>query len=88
MVYAVSARDQARAQEYAQKWGIEKVYGGATGYQGELRVLTIIHTQIYFLTDMLDDPEVEVVYNPVRFPMHMDRIMLTPCLVAAGRVAL
>ncbi|KAF5383625.1 hypothetical protein D9615_003556 [Tricholomella constricta] len=33
VVYAVAARDKARAAAFAKKYGIEKVYGGPTGYQ-------------------------------------------------------
>jgi len=32
-VYAVAARDQKRAEAFAKKHGIEKAYGGSTGYQ-------------------------------------------------------
>lgn len=34
ILYAVSARDTARATAYAKKHGFEHVYGGSTGYQG------------------------------------------------------
>lgn len=33
-VYAVAARDERRASDYAKKYGIPKVYGGINGYQG------------------------------------------------------
>lgn len=35
IVYAVAARDKNRATAYAKKHGIEKVYGGPSGYQGD-----------------------------------------------------
>lgn len=34
VVYAVAARDKSRAETFAKKHGIEKVYGGPNGYQG------------------------------------------------------
>ncbi len=34
IIAAVAARDQAKAEAFARKHGIEKVYSGATGYQG------------------------------------------------------
>ncbi|KAG6908958.1 hypothetical protein DXG01_002564 [Tephrocybe rancida] len=33
VVYAVAARDKARATTFAKKYGIEKAYGGPNGYQ-------------------------------------------------------
>lgn len=36
VVYAVAARDKERAVVYGKKYGIEKVYGGPNGYQGQL----------------------------------------------------
>ncbi|KAJ3877084.1 NAD(P)-binding protein [Lentinula edodes] len=48
IVYAVAARDQGKAEKFAKKHGIVKVYGGGDGYQ-----------------QLLDDPEVDAIYNPV-----------------------
>jgi hypothetical protein len=36
VIYAVAARDLNRANAYAKTHGIEKAYGGANGYQGEV----------------------------------------------------
>jgi hypothetical protein len=36
VIYAVAARDEARAQIFARKHGINKVYSGAEGYQRTL----------------------------------------------------
>ena len=47
---AVAARDRARAEEYAQKHGFERVLDD---YQA-----------------VIDDPEVEVVYNPLANGLH------------------
>jgi predicted dehydrogenase len=33
VVYAVASRDNKKASAFAKKYGIEKVYSGATGYQ-------------------------------------------------------
>jgi len=33
VVFAIAARSRDRAQEFAKKWGIQKVYGGQDGYQ-------------------------------------------------------
>ncbi|KAG6853881.1 hypothetical protein C0991_000346 [Blastosporella zonata] len=54
VLYAVAARDKARATAYAKKHGIEKVYGGPNGYQ-----------VFQLLQELLDDPEVDVIYNPL-----------------------
>ena len=34
VIHAVAARDLSKAQGFAKKHGIDKVYGGATAYQG------------------------------------------------------
>ncbi|KIY69651.1 NAD(P)-binding protein [Cylindrobasidium torrendii FP15055 ss-10] len=52
VIYAVAARDKARAQEYADKHGITKVHDS---YQ-----------------DLLDDPEIDVVYNPLPNGLHFE----------------
>ncbi len=36
VIAAVAARDQVKAEAFAKKHGIEKVYSGATGYQGSI----------------------------------------------------
>lgn len=64
-VYAVAARDQKRAEAFAKKYGIEKAYGGSTGYQ-----------------QLLDDPEVEAVYNPLPNGLHYEWTMKA---LAAGK---
>ncbi|THU83074.1 NAD(P)-binding protein [Dendrothele bispora CBS 962.96] len=58
LLYAVAARDKARAEEFARKHGFQKSYGGATGYQ-----------------DMIDDPEVDVIYNPLPNGLHFEWTM-------------
>ncbi|TFY74049.1 hypothetical protein EWM64_g9963, partial [Hericium alpestre] len=65
VVHAVAARDQARADAFAKKWGISKAYGGAGAYQ-----------------KLLDDPEVEVVYNPLPNGLHYEWTMKA---LAAGK---
>nr|GAT50766.1 NAD binding rossmann fold oxidoreductase [Mycena chlorophos] len=62
VVYAVAARDQARAAAYAKKHGIEKVYGS---YQ-----------------ELLDDPEVDCIYNPLPNGLHYEWTMKA---LAAGK---
>ncbi|HEX7825467.1 MAG TPA: Gfo/Idh/MocA family oxidoreductase [Mycobacterium sp.] len=47
---AVAARDQARAESFAEKYGVERV---VASYQ-----------------DVIDDPEVDVVYNPLANSLH------------------
>ena len=47
---AVAARDPARAKDFADKYGVERV---AASYQ-----------------DVVDDPEVDVVYNPLANSLH------------------
>ena len=64
-VYAVAARDQKRAEAFAKKHGIEKAYGGSTAYQrSPFSCLTFLWLMDYCL-ELLNDPEVEAVYNPV-----------------------
>jgi predicted dehydrogenase len=36
VVYAVAARDKARADAFAKKYKIPKTYGGPNGYQGAI----------------------------------------------------
>jgi xylose dehydrogenase (NAD/NADP) len=51
-VVAVGSRDLARAQEFAQTWGIDRAYGT---YE-----------------ELLADPEVEAIYNPLPNTMHVE----------------
>lgn len=50
VVEGVAARDRKRAQEFAKKHGIKRVFGG---YQ-----------------EMIDDPAIDVVYNPLPNGLH------------------
>ena len=68
VVAAVAARDQGRADAFAKKHGISKAYGGSGAYQ---RMLST-HSEDYGgahlrITELLDDPQIDVVYNPVCF---------------------
>ncbi|KAF8878869.1 hypothetical protein BD779DRAFT_1553586 [Infundibulicybe gibba] len=65
VVHAVAARDIARAEAYAKKYGIEKFYGGPRGYQ-----------------ELIDDPEIEVIYNPLPNALHFEWTMKA---LAAGK---
>ncbi|TFK74985.1 NAD(P)-binding protein [Pluteus cervinus] len=58
VIYAVAARNLNKANSYAKKHGIPKVYGGPNGYQ-----------------ELLDDPEVEVIYNPLPNGLHYEWTM-------------
>ncbi|KAJ3917815.1 NAD(P)-binding protein [Lentinula edodes] len=58
IVYAVAARDQRKAENFAKKHGIVKVYGGSNGYQ-----------------QLLDDPEVDAIYNPLPNGLHFEWTM-------------
>ncbi|KAJ3890485.1 NAD(P)-binding protein [Lentinula edodes] len=58
IVYAVAARDQGKAENFAKKHGIAKVYGGSDGYQ-----------------QLLDDPEVDAIYNPLPNGLHFEWTM-------------
>ncbi|KAK7043766.1 hypothetical protein VNI00_008378 [Paramarasmius palmivorus] len=58
VLYAIAARDKARAEGFAHKHGFQKSYGGATAYQ-----------------DMIDDPEIDVVYNPLPNGLHFEWTM-------------
>jgi hypothetical protein len=65
-VYAVAARDKVRAEVYGKKHGIEKVYGGPNGYQGQFGLVESIFAPINVNSvELLDDPEIDAVYNPV-----------------------
>lgn len=64
--YAISSRSLEKAQEFAQKWGMEKAYGS---YE-----------------EMLNDPEVDLVYVATPHSHHYDHAHLCidhgkPCLV-------
>ncbi|KAJ3812505.1 NAD(P)-binding protein [Lentinula aff. lateritia] len=58
IVYAVAARDQGKAENFAKQHGIAKVYGGSDGYQ-----------------QLLDDPEVDAIYNPLPNGLHFEWTM-------------
>ncbi|KAF9455884.1 NAD(P)-binding protein [Collybia nuda] len=58
VLYAVAARDKARAEEFATKHGFQKAYGGSMGYQ-----------------EMINDPEVDVIYNPLPNGLHFEWTM-------------
>ncbi|KAJ3796309.1 NAD(P)-binding protein [Lentinula aff. detonsa] len=58
VLYAVAARDKARAEEFARKHGFHKSYGGPSGYQ-----------------DLINDPEVDVIYNPLPNGLHFEWTM-------------
>ena len=62
VVYAVAARDKARAEAFAKKHNIPKAYdvyqGANLCYARTVHILT-------FVQDLLDDPEVDAIYNPV-----------------------
>ncbi|KDQ61328.1 hypothetical protein JAAARDRAFT_30745 [Jaapia argillacea MUCL 33604] len=64
-VYAVAARDQAKAEAFAKKHSIPKVYSGSNGYQA-----------------LVEDPEVDVVYNPLPNGLHYEWTMKA---LAAGK---
>jgi hypothetical protein len=69
IVYAVAARDNKKATTFAKKHGIGKVYSGPTGYQRQCITLgrrnATITTLLTVSLELLDDPEVDAVYNPV-----------------------
>ncbi|EJD07630.1 NAD-binding protein [Fomitiporia mediterranea MF3/22] len=54
-IHAVASRDKTKAELFGKKYGIPKVFFGATAYQ-----------------DMLDDPEIDVVYNPLPNGLHFE----------------
>ncbi|KAJ3862035.1 NAD(P)-binding protein [Lentinula novae-zelandiae] len=58
IVYAVAARDQGKAENFAKKHSIAKVYSGSNGYQ-----------------QLLDDPEVDAIYNPLPNGLHFEWTM-------------
>ncbi|KAG6848333.1 hypothetical protein H0H93_001136 [Arthromyces matolae] len=74
VLYAVAARDQAKAKEFAEKHGIEKVYGGPNGYQGGYVELCILASvlRIFQCEELLNDPEVDVIYNPLPNGLHYE----------------
>ncbi|KAA1469098.1 NAD(P)-binding protein [Dentipellis sp. KUC8613] len=65
VVHAIAARDQARADAFASKWGVARAYGGEGAYQ-----------------KLLDDPEIDVVYNPLPNALHYEWTMRA---LAAGK---
>lgn len=67
VVYAVAARSLERAQKFARKHGVEKAYGGPHGYQGAYSNYWVIESKKLRIAtlELLDDPNVDAVYNPV-----------------------
>ena len=66
VVHAVAARDLARAQAYAKKHGIKKAYEGYQGIDLPDCLFCVNAEEGGGFTALLDDPEVDVVYNAVR----------------------
>jgi len=68
VVYAVAARDMIKAEAFAKKHSIPKVYGGPNGYQGMyVRDCTVnMHEPMPDSLELLNDPDIDVIYNPVR----------------------
>lgn len=63
-VYAVAARSRAKAEAFAKKHRIPVVYGS---YQGACSLCVFPTTEYQlFCAELLDNPEIDVVYNPVR----------------------
>ena len=62
-VYAVAARDIRKADAFAKKHGIPKTY---EGYQSACHFSSYWTAFLRGSPELLDDPDVEVVYNPVR----------------------
>ncbi|KAJ3528544.1 hypothetical protein NM688_g7984 [Phlebia brevispora] len=65
-IYAVAARNLEKAQAFAAKHGIEKAYGGPTAYQ---------QLMIFPSAELLDDPRVVAVYNPLPNGLHYEWTM-------------
>lgn len=75
-IYAVAARDKDRADAFAAKHGFKKVYAGLTGYQGRCCYLNCHwFTSINNVTDLINDPDVDVVYNPLPNGLHFEWTM-------------
>ncbi|KAJ6456108.1 NAD(P)-binding protein [Mycena sanguinolenta] len=65
VVYAIAARSKERANAFAKKHAIPKVFDGPNGYQ-----------------ELIDDPEVEAIYNPLPNGLHYEWTMKA---LAAGK---
>ena len=70
IIAAVAARSKEKAELFAQKHSIKKVYSGPSGYQGLLSHFRTprIRLSIWLtcrVVDMLDDKDIDVIYNPV-----------------------
>ncbi|KAG6821220.1 hypothetical protein H0H93_004042 [Arthromyces matolae] len=65
VLYAIAARDKTRAEAFAKTHGFEKAYGGPNGYQGTpLLLRENLLIILMSCEDLLDDPEIDAVYNP------------------------
>ena len=71
VVYAVAARDKARAEAFAKKHNIPKAYGGPNGYQGATLRYDKMNNILMSVQELLDDPEVDAIYNPVLAHKHI-----------------
>lgn len=69
VIEAVAARDKTKAEKYAKQHGIPKVYSGSNGYQGMLTSLHVVcFSHNTHQSELLDDPDIDVIYNPVCSP--------------------
>ena len=74
-VYTIAAWDEGRATMFGKKFGIKKVYGGRNEYQGVQSLSEFLknYSEIVFCrtSALLDDPDVDIIYNSVSFWMSL-----------------
>jgi predicted dehydrogenase len=73
VILAVAARDKTKAENFAKKHGIPKAYSESGGYQGAHFLWIVLKSYVNGCPELLDDPEVDAIYNPVSLKMLVSR---------------
>lgn len=74
IVAAVASRSQVKVEAYARKHNIHVVYSGEGCYQSESyrRCFSGVWTDKLRSTELIEDPSIDAIYNPVCFSVFAD----------------